>query len=122
VRRGTDIIMAIALAMTTLGIVSAAHAQDFGASPAFRVDAAPREFSRSPALEGYVHNGTSYRITNVRLKVEILDGDGGMAEEATTWVVGDIAAGGKGYFVVRVAKPASPCRVTVLSFDIVSGG
>ncbi len=75
---------------------------------------------RGPGVEGYLHNGLPWRITNVRLRVESVDPAGTVIGEASGWVLGDVAAGGQGYFFVPVSSPAATYRVTVESFDRIS--
>ena len=75
---------------------------------------------RGPGVEGYLHNGLPWRITNVRLRVESVDPAGTVIGEASGWVLGDVAAGGQGYFFVPVSSPAAAYRVTVESFDRIS--
>jgi len=75
---------------------------------------------RGPGVEGYLHNGLPWRITNVRLRVESVDPAGTVIGEASGWVLGDVAAGGQGYFFVPVSWPAAAYRVTAESFDRIS--
>jgi len=75
---------------------------------------------RGPGVEGYLHNGLPWRITNVRVRVESVDPSGKVIGEASGWVLGDVAAGGQGYFFVPVSSPAAAYRVTVESFDRIS--
>ena len=75
---------------------------------------------RGPGVEGYLHNGLPWRITNVRLRVESVDPAGKVIGQASGWVLGDVAAGGQGYFFVPVSSPAAAYRVTVESFDRIS--
>jgi len=75
---------------------------------------------RGPGVEGYLHNGLPWRITNVRVRVESVDPSGTVIGEASGWVLGDVAAGGQGYFFVPVSSPAAVYHVTVESFDRIS--
>ena len=75
---------------------------------------------RGRAIEGYVYNNLPWRITNVRLRVESVDGTGGVAGESYGWVVGDVKAGGRGYFFVLVSSGAATYRATVESFNKVA--
>ncbi len=120
--RVSGFITSVALAMALLGIVSPAAAQDFGAPPPFRFEAAPRVLHGAPAVEGYVENTGLHRVSNVRLKVEALDDNGAVIEQVMGWVMGDINAGGRGYFIVALTHAAASHRVTVVSYDIVARG
>lgn len=75
---------------------------------------------RGLAVEGYVYNGLPWRITNVRLRVEGMDSAGRVTGESFGWVLGDVAAGGRGSFYVPISSPATAYRATVQSFDKVS--
>ena len=61
-------------------------------------------------------------LSNVRIRVEVLDTDGTAVEEALGWVFGDLTPGGRGYFVVPVPRVGATYRVSVLSFDVSGGG
>lgn len=99
-----------------------AEAQDFApAEPVFHVESVPRPFG-GPAVEGYVYNEGLRWLSNVRLRVEVLDTDGTAVEEALGWVFGDLTPGGRGYFVVPVQRVGAAHRVSVLSFDVSGGG
>ena len=109
-----------------LGVLLArppAQAQEASASAqAFRIEVGLRAYGLGPAVEGYVGNDGPLRLTNVRLRVDVLGTDGTAVAHAFGWVIGDVTPGGRGYFVVPVPTPGTTYRVRVLSFDIVSGG
>ncbi len=98
----------------------AAEAQQAAQNP-FRLEL---EDAQSPfrgrAVEGYVYNDLPWRITNVRLRVESVDPTGGVTGESYGWVVGDVKAGGRGYFFVLVPSGAATYRATVESFNKVA--
>ena len=101
---------------------AAAEAQNLApAGPGFQVESAPRPGGR-PAVEGYVHNGRFAWLSDVRVRVEVLDADGITVEEAFGWVVGNLGPGGRGYFVVAVKRLGAAYRVSVVSFDVVPQG
>jgi hypothetical protein len=82
----------------------------------FELEEAQRSH-RGLAVEGYLYNGLSWRITNVRLRVESLDQSGRVTGEVSGWVVGDVKGGDRGYFFVHVVSRATTYRATVQSFD-----
>ncbi|PYO01199.1 MAG: hypothetical protein DMD91_08395 [Candidatus Rokuibacteriota bacterium] len=111
---------AAALAVIFLG--AAAKAQYVApAGPGFHVESAPRPAGR-PAVEGYVYNERSVWVSDVRLRVEVLDADGTTVEEAFGWVVGNVGPRGRGYFAVAVKRLGTAYRVSVVSFDVVPQG
>ena len=101
--------------------VAAAQNRVAQAPGLFRFDVEQAATShRGPGVEGYLHNDLPWRITNVRLRVQSVDPAGNVIGEASGWVLGDVAAGGQGYFFVSVSSPAAAYRVTVESFDRIS--
>jgi hypothetical protein len=89
--------------------------------PALRVELVPRR-GGAPAVEGFVYNEGRLRLSDVKLRVEVLANDGSAVEVTSGWVFGDLAPRGRGYFVVAVQKTGAAYRVSVLSYDIVSDG
>jgi hypothetical protein len=81
------------------------------------------EQSQSPrglAVEGYVYNTLPWRITNLRLQADSIDGNGTLVASASGWVFGGVAAGGRGYFYVPVSAASghiSPERSEIRQGD-----
>ena len=71
-------------------------------------------------LEGYVYNSSDYRMTGVRLAVDVLNASGEPEARALGWVQGDVPARGRSYFSVPLPKKGASYRVTVLSANPVS--
>ena len=86
----------------------------------FRFELAQVDGPRGLAVQGYLYNSLPWRISNVRLRVESVDGSGEVTASASGWVVGDVDAGGRGWFYVPVSSPAATYRATVQSFDKVA--
>jgi hypothetical protein len=61
------------------------------------------------------------RLGDVRLRIESLDGSGRVIGESFGWVIGDVPAGGRGFFVIRVEVPGTAYRPRGQSFDAISG-
>jgi hypothetical protein len=68
------------------------------------------------AVEGYVYNALPWRITNVRLQVDSIDANGALVASASGRVLGDLAAGGRGCFYVRISVQAATYRPSVQIF------
>jgi len=83
----------------------------------FRFELAQADGPRGLGVEGYVYNGLPWRITNVRLRVDGVDANGTVTASVSGWVMGDVEAGGRGYFYVPVSSAATTYRATVQSFD-----
>lgn len=111
-------------AMTMMAIAGSAVAQaqtaTADAQTPFQFELAQAFGPRGLGVEGYVHNGLAWRITNIRLRVDTVGASGTVTASAEGWVLGDVKAGGRGYFYVPVSSAASTYRATVLSFDKVA--
>jgi hypothetical protein len=68
------------------------------------------------AVEGYVYNALPWRITNVRVQVDSIDANGALVASASGRVLGDLAAGGRGCFYVRISVQAATYRPSVQTF------
>jgi hypothetical protein len=115
-------VLVLAMIATTIGTAAAARAQSPIASDqsAFGFELQQTTGPRGLAVEGYVHNALPWRITNVRLRVESVDANGALTAAASGWVLGDVPAGGRGYFYVPVSTPATTYRASVQAFDKVA--
>jgi len=118
VRSGALVLFAIA--SMTISPAAVGMAQTPIEDAPFRFDLAQAASPRGLAVEGFVYNGLPWLITNIRLRVDSVDGDGTVIASASGWVIGDVKAGGRGYFWVPVSSPAKTYRVTVQSFDMVA--
>ena len=87
---------------------------------ALRVTWEPRRFGVKPAIEGQVQNDSDFWVSSVRLRVEGYDASGQAVGETSTWTFGNIAPGGRGYFVVPTLPGATTYRISVSAFDRVS--
>ena len=111
---------AVTSAMILLG--TAVEAQNLApAGPGFHVESTPRRGGR-PAVEGYIYNERSAWLSDVRVRVEVLDANGNTVEQAVGWVSGNIGPRGRGYFAVAVKRLGTAYRVSVVSFDVVPQG
>ncbi len=122
-RTSTPRTVASAVAVfAAIGLGNSTEAKDFApAESGFHVESAPHPFG-GPAVAGYVYNEGLRWLSNVRIRVEVLDADGTAVEEALGWVFGDLTPGGRGYFVVPVHRAGATHRVSVLSFNVSGGG
>jgi hypothetical protein len=113
----TTLLVAVVLVCS----VPNAHAQSPTPSPqSFQVEWRPRSEHLTPGFEGYVYNGSDYRVGSVRLKVDVLDQTGRVIREQFTWVYGAIDPGGRGYFALGPLRPGETYRIAVESFDLLS--
>jgi hypothetical protein len=110
----TRVLLVFAVIATTIGMamVKTATAED-----PFRFEFGYTESHRGVAIAGYVYNPLPWRITNVRLQVESVDATGAVVASSSGWVLGDVAARGRGYFYVPVPAQAATYRPSVQAFD-----
>ena len=110
--------MIVVVAGVSAPIVADAQTPATGTQGHFRFELEEAQTPhRGRGVEGYLYNGLPWRITNVRLRIESLDAAGTVTGEGSGWVLGDVRAGGRGYFFVLVSPGASTYRATVQSFD-----
>ncbi len=72
-------------------------------------------------VEGRVHNGSPFRVTDVRLDVRGLDANRRPVGQTFVWAIGDIASGGQSSFVFEAMPDAVTYHITVVSYHVVSG-
>jgi|SRR6266850_6231714 len=100
------------------------------AAPAWAADPAPASFHVEwgpPAesgddgvVRGWVVNDSMMRVGDVRLRVETLDGAGRVIGRSFGWVIGDVPAGGRAWFMVRITTLGADYRVRVESYDAIA--
>jgi len=119
----------IALAAAMLlgaAVAGPANAQTAASCGPFRAEWERGDLSpTAEKLEGFVYNESSCSVTDVRIQIVAVSGDGHSIGETLGWVYGDIPAGARGYFVVPLpaaAAGAADYRVNVVSFDEISDG
>jgi hypothetical protein len=114
--------IALALALMLPTTVAWGQDRDRPANDSFRVSWEPETDSVTSRIEGRVHNDSHFRVTDVRLQVEGLNGDGQPVGQTFAWALGDIDPGGETSFVAEGMRGAETYRISVHSFDVVSGG
>ncbi len=97
---------------------NAAGAEPAPAGTDFRVEAETDPLSRrGPAVSGWLYNDKNVAVSNVRLRVEVLDAMGGVLAMGEGWLYGNVPGGGRAYFFVTVPRHGPSYRVTVLRYD-----
>jgi hypothetical protein len=115
-------LLLFAMTITTMAGPGVTRAQTptADAETPFRFELAQASGPRGPGVEGYVYNSLPWLISNVRLRVDSVDATGTVTDSALGWVLGNVRAGGRGYFFVPVSSPAKTYRASVQSFDKVA--
>jgi hypothetical protein len=110
-------------ALATLLVIAVLTGSAAGAEPVpvgtdFRAEAATDPLSRrGPGVTGWLYNDRGYSVSNVRLRVEVLDAEGQVVGTGEGWLYGNVPGRGRAYFFVSVPRLGPSYRVTVLSFD-----
>ena len=108
-------------ALMLVATVAWGQAQRPPATDAFRVSWDRETDPVDRRIEGRVHNDSPFRVTDVRLEVQGLDAGGRPVGRTFAWALGDIAPGGDSSFVTEAVPGAVTYRITVVSYDVVSG-
>lgn len=108
---------ALLLAGTIVSNVAAQNHGIYGVDRYFSLEWQGEERRGKPIVSGYVTNVWGIGVNNVRLRVEALDGSGGVSGTYIGYVFGDVTPGTRAYFEVPVPQRAANYRVSVLSFD-----
>src|SRR5262245_48710820 len=112
--------------LVVLGVIAVAIVTATGASAQTAITSDQSSFAfqlertnsrRGVGVAGYVENALPWRITNVRVQVDIIDASGTLVASASGWVLGDVAAGGRGYFYAPISTPGATYRASVQAFD-----
>lgn len=92
--------------------------QTLPAGEGFRAEAEPDPLGRrGPAIVGWLYNERDVTVTNVRVRVEGLDGAGQTVASGEAYVYGNVPARGRAYFFVPVPRYADTYRISVVRFD-----
>jgi hypothetical protein len=72
-----------------------------------------------PRLVGQIYNGSTYRISSVRLRVEALDGSNQVLRESLAWIYVSVPARGNAQFSLR--RPSGEAfRLSIESFVLIA--
>jgi hypothetical protein len=88
------------------------------AGDGFRAEAEPDQLGRrGPAIAGWLYNERDISVTNVRVRVEVLDAAGQAVGNGEGYVYGSLPARGRAYFFVPVLRYGERYRISVTRFD-----
>jgi hypothetical protein len=72
-----------------------------------------------PRLVGQIHNGSTYRISSVRLRVETLDGSNNVVRDSLAWIYVTVPARSSAQFSLR--RPTGEnFRLSIESFVLIA--
>ena len=110
----------LALALLLLG--PAVNAQEPGRPQphSFRIEWARLPPTMRPGVEGYVYNDSRWRVTNVRLRVQAMDGSGRVVRESVAPVWGNVVPRERAFFTLPALADGESYELAVVSFDLIS--
>jgi hypothetical protein len=110
--------MALGVLVGLLVAAGVGSQQTLPAGEGFRAEVEPDQLGRrGPAIVGWLYNERDVSVTNVRVRVEVLDGAGQPLGSGEAYVYGSVPARGRAYFFVPVPRYAERYRVSVVRFD-----
>ena len=87
-----------------------------------RIDYQVEPSAVRPVVSGYVYNmHPGLPADRMQLAIEALDASGNVVGSSSTWILGGVPVGSRGYFSAPVV-PAASYRVQVLFLDWGKGG
>jgi len=110
------------LAVTAL-VVVAASAQAQSPRPtaeSFRIEWARRPPSMRPGVDGYIHNESRWRVTNIRVRAVVVDAAGHPVRESLVSVWGNAVPGTRTFFTLPSIGEGEIYQLTVVTFDLIS--
>jgi hypothetical protein len=119
----------VCLALVLAALVSVATGSAAAANYAqetldryFRIEYQVEPSAARPVVSGYVYNmHPGLPADRMQLAIEALDASGKVVGTSSTWILGGVPAGNRGYFSAPVV-PAASYRVQVLFLDWGKGG
>jgi len=112
----------VAVVPVATGRAAAANYAQESLDRYFRIEYQVEPSAARPVVSGYVYNmHPGLPADRMQLAIEALDASGKVVGTSSTWIVGGVPAGNRGYFSATVV-PAASYRVQVLFFDWGKGG
>ncbi len=110
------LMLAAVVAITTGSAAAANYAQE-SLDRYFRIEYQVESSPTRPVVSGYVYNmHPGLPADRMQLAIEALDASGKVVGTSSTWILGGVPVGNRGYFSAPVV-PAASYRVQVLFFD-----
>jgi hypothetical protein len=122
VRVGTSILASLIVIPALVSTLAWGEGFADSSAPPFRVTWEPRTYAMRPSIEGYVHNDSPYWVSNVRLRIEGLDAGQRTIGERYVWTLGRVLPSNRVYFMAESLPGAASYRITVASYDLMTGG
>jgi hypothetical protein len=114
---------ALLIAAAALVVAAAsAQAQPPGRPTAesFRIEWVRRPPSMRPGVDGYIHNDSRWRVTNLRIRAVVVDAAGTVVRESVVSVWGNSVPGTRTFFTLPSIGEGEIYQLTVVTFDLIS--
>lgn len=115
--------VALLIAVTAFVVVAAAaYAQPPGrpTPESFRIEWVRRPPSMRPGVDGYIHNDSRWRVTNIRVRAVVVDDAGTVVRESVVSVWGNAVPGTRTFFILPALREGEIYQLTVIAFDLIS--
>ena len=114
-RRALVLVLAMLLADTS------SHAQsDRPTAESFRMEWSRRPGWMRPGTDGYLYNESRWRVTNVRIRAQVVDGSGRVVRETVVSVFGNAVPGTRTFFSLPPLAEGETYQLAVASFDLIA--
>jgi hypothetical protein len=109
------------LALAALLVSANGNAQgDRPTASSFRIEWTRRPSWMRPGTDGYLYNDSRWRVTNVRVRAQVVDGTGSVVRETVVSVFGNAVPGARTFFALPPLAGGESFQLTVASFDLIS--
>src|SRR5207245_8869160 len=115
------LVLAAVVSIATGSAAAANYAQET-LDRSLRIEYQVEPSAAQPVVSGYVYNmHPNLPADRMQLAIDAIDASGKVVGTSSTWILGGVPAGNRGYFSAPVV-PAASYRVQVLVFDWGKGG
>jgi len=112
---------ALLLVLAMLLADASSHAQsDRPTAESFRIEWARRPGWMRPGTDGYLYNESRWRVTNVRIRAQVVDGSGRVVRETVVSVFGNAVPGTRTFFALPTLAEGENFQLAVASFDLIA--
>ena len=112
---------ALLLVLAMLLADASSHAQsDRPTAESFRIEWARRPGWMRPGTDGYLYNESRWRVTNVRIRAQVVDGSGRVVRETVVSVFGNAVPGTRTFFALPALAEGENFQLAVASFDLIA--
>ena len=111
--------LVLVLAMLLAGTSSYAQS-DRPTAESFRIEWARRPGWMRPGTDGYLYNESRWRVTNVRIRAQVVDGSGRVVRETVVSVFGNAVPGTRTFFALPTLAEGENFQLAVASFELIA--